>query len=62
MIRRYGMTSNRRCDNGCFYCKEWNDDGSRNGGRDYCDYAMCVLTHDRKFFISIVGCVSYLKR
>jgi len=56
------MTSNRRCDNGCFYCKEWNDDGSRNGGRDYCDYAMCVLTHDRKFFISIVGCVSYLKR
>jgi hypothetical protein len=56
------MTSKCRCDNGCFYCREWNDDGSSTGGHDYCDYAMAVLTKDRKFFVSIVGCVTYIKR
>lgn len=53
------MTSKCRCDNACIYCNEYADETGKN---DYCDYAAGILTKDRKFFISIVGCVSYMTK
>ena len=50
----------RKCDNGCIYCNEYHDD--RFGMRDYCDAVGGVLTKDRKFFISMVGCLTYMKK
>jgi len=53
------MVSKCCCDNGCLYCKEYDDETGKN---DYCTYAMCILTKDRKFFTSVVGCVTYIRR
>ena len=53
------MLSKCRCNNGCIYCDEFCDETGKN---DYCTYANCILTKDRKFFVSIVGCVTFLQR
>jgi histone acetyltransferase (RNA polymerase elongator complex component) len=53
------MLSKCRCDNECFYCNEQHNE---NGKHDYCDYVNSILTKDRKFFISMVGCITYMRR
>ena len=55
------MVSKCRCDNECLYCNDYIDD-ERVGKQDYCDFCSCILTKDRKFFVSVVGCVSYIRR
>lgn len=49
----------RKCDNGCYYCNLHHD---RYGEHDYCDAIEGILTKDRKFFISMVGCLTYTRR
>ena len=49
------MISDRNCSNDCYFC-------NKHDHVDWCDYAVTILTKDKKFFISTVGCVSYIKR
>lgn len=57
------MVSKCRCDNECLYCNDYIDDYDYPvGKKEYCDYSSCILTKDRKFFVSVVGCVSYIRR
>ena len=51
--------STRTCDNDCLYRKAYDDESGKN---DYCVYGMMLLTNDRKFFTSVVGCVTYIKK